>query len=514
MNGASTTEGTNDTIEGHVIWSSFVRTHLITGSASAVSLVYSFFSLFVWRQGFHIFQFVLFLLGIAGMVYFCISLFTVVTYFRFDGKQLVVNRFGRRQRKVTPVEISLVQNDKLGTVASLWLRDGSTLQFCFKSLPQARKVVEILAKESRNASLMEGHANVVNLVRTWAPYFLPSAIGILIPMSGAILGLVAQRRAIWNGGPFAWFLAAMMFLPLVLVLFMIYNRLGQVVAYYRWDGELLRFRKLGRRKIGEYSLSDVVSVTSIREASPLEEGAVGFWVTMRNNDRYKLLTASLPNGQALGELLKRHLNRVDTCTVYGFRAVTAEQMDDMQRLKPLFEENEELLWLARPRRGAAWGRILAEVILGIIFASLGGCLALVGFREFMRVGEGPLLVMIVGFVFVGVGLYMWSAPWRYHRLLSKTLYAVTNRRAFILDGVFWDSRGGVQRAESAIEVVEGDALEMYEVLPGGRNVSLGCFGKLGRKGTRWIHRGFFAPEDLEGAVKAIKWGIHQRHSTD
>jgi hypothetical protein len=235
---------------------------------------------------------------------------------------------------------------------------------------------------------------------------------------------------------------------------------------------------------------------------------------MRNKDRYKLLTASLPNGQALGELLKRHLNRVDTCTVYRFRAVTAEQMDDMQRLKPLFEENEELLWLARPRRGAAWGRILAEVILGIIFASLGGFLALVGFREFMRGGEGPLLVVIVGFVFVGVGLYMWSAPWRYHRLLSKTLYAVTNRRAFILDGVFWDSRGGVQKAESAIEVVEGDALEMYEVLPGGRNVSLGCFGKLGRKGTRWIHHGFFAPTDLEGAVKAIKWGIHQRHSTD
>lgn len=512
MNGASTAEGTNDTFEGHVNWSSFVRTHLITGSVSAISLVYSFFSLFVWRQGFHIFQFVLFLLGIAGMAYFCISLFTVVTYFRFDRNQLVVNRFGRRQRKVLPVEISLVQSDKLGTVASLWLRDGSTLQFCFKSLPQARKLVEILAKESRNASLMEGHANVVNLVRTWAPYFMPSAIGILIPMSGAILGLVAQRKAIWNGGPLAWFLAAMMFLPLVLVLFMIYNRLGEVVAYYRWDGELLRFRKLGRRKIGEYSLSDVVSVTSIREASPLEEGAVGFWVTMRNKARYKLLTASLPNGQALGELLKRHLNRADACTVYGFRAVTAQQMDDMQRMKPLLEENEELLWLARPRRSAAWGRILAEMIFGVIPMSIGGGLAIMCIKEVLRGAEGALFGAAVGLVFVGVGLYTWSAPWRYHRLLSKTLYAVTNRRAFILDGVFWDLRGGVQRAEAAIEAIEGDALELYEVLSGGRDISLGCFGKLGRKGTRWIHRGFFAPDDLEGAVKAIKWGIHQRHS--
>lgn len=500
--------------EGHVNWASFIRTHLLTGSVSAISLVYSFFSLFVWRQGFHVFQFVLFLLGIAGMFYFIISLFTVVTYFHFDGKQLVVNRFGRRQRKVTAAEIALVQSDKLGTVASLWLRDGSTLRFCYKSLPQAWKVIELLRQESRNSGLMEGHANVLTLVKVWAPYFVPSAIGILIPMSAALLALVAQRKAIWNGGPLAWFLAAMMFLPLVLIGFAIYNRLGQVVAYYSWDGEVLRFRKLGRRRIREYSLSDIVSVSSIRETSPLLESGGGYWITMRNYKRYKLLTTFFPSGKVLGELLKRYLNRADTSPVYSFRAVTADQMEDMQRVKPLLDTDEELLWLARPRRGAAWGRILAEMIFGVIPMSIGGGLAIMCISEVQRGGEGALFGAAVGLVFVSVGVYAWTAPWRYHRLLSKTLYAVTNRRAFILDGVFWDIRGGVQRAESAIEIVEGDSLELYEVLPRGRDISLECFGKLGRKGTRWIHRGFFAPDNLEGAKKALKWVIHQRQGKD
>lgn len=124
-------------------------------------------------------------------------------------------------------------------------------------------------------------------------------------------------------------------------------------------------------------------------------------------------------------------------------------------------------------------------------------------------GDGAWVGAIVGVGFVVVGLYACTAPWRYQRLLSDTLYAVTNRRALILDGVMWDERGVLQKSESACDVVNSNALELFEVLVKPKAISLGSLAQSGRKGARLLHRGFFAPQDLPGAVRAIKWAIHQ-----
>lgn len=505
----STAEDGYEAIEGHVIWSSFIRAHLITGGVTGISLLYTFFSLFVWRQGIHTIQLILFLVGISGMVYFFLSLFTVVTYFRFDGNRLTVRRFGRRQREVAPSDVVSVQNEKLGTVTSLWLRDGSTLQFCFKSLPQARSVVELLQRQMRNENRLEGHVNVLALAKVSAPFVVPSAIAVLVPTIFAVMGLLAKRQAIWNGGVLGWFLASMMFLPLVILCFAIYDRWGLVVAYYCWDGSSIRLRKLGSRRIREYLPSEIVSITSIQEHAPTIESGVGYLITMGKKDRYKLLTAFLPSGHSFGELLKRQLNHSDSTPVYGFRAVTIEQMEDMQRVKSLLQPDEELLWLARPQRSAVWSRVAAEIIFGLIPITLGGSLAAICIRELMRGGDGAWIGTIVGAGFVVVGLYAWTAPWRYQRLLSNTLYAVTNRRALILDGVMWDERGVLQRSESKCDVVNGAALELFEVLVKPKAISFGSLAQSGRKGVRLLRRGFFAPQDLPGAIRAVKWAIHQ-----
>lgn len=509
MNRTSTSDLESSIVEEHVLWSVFVRTHLITGVISAATLMYSFFSLFVWRQGIHTIQLVLFLVGFSGLVYFCVSLFTLVTYFRYDGERLTVRRFGRRQRQITPLDITLVRSDQLGSVSALWLRDGSTFQFCFKSLPKAQSVIESLKRQIRNESLLEGHINVLALAKMYAPSVVPAAVGVLVPTTFAVMSLLAQRQALWNAGPLAWILAALMFVPLLLVYLAVQNCWGPVVSYYSWDGSTIRFRRLGSRRIWEHSINDIESILSTHVNTPTTESGNAFWIAMKDKKRYKLLTALIPNGREVVDELKQHLNRAATTPVYAFRAVTLEQSDDVQRIQSMLFKDEQLLWLGRPRRGAVFSRVAAEVLFGMIPIAMGGALAALCTFELMRGGGGVWVGALVGYGFVGVGLYAWTAPWRYRYLLSTTLYAVTNRRAIILDGVDWDNRGSLQRSKQSVEVFQGEALRLFEVLPQEKGIALGGFSTQGRKGIRWQYQGFFAPQNQSEAVQALKWSIWQ-----
>lgn len=494
-------------VEEYVQWSVFIRTHLITGVISAATLMYSFLSLFMWRQGIHTIQLVLFLIGLGGLVYFCVSLFTLVTYFRFDGEKLTVIRFGRRQRQITPLDITLVHSDQQGSVSSLWLKDGSTFQFCFKSLPKARIIIESLRRQMQDEKRLEGHINVLALAKVAAPTIVPTVCGVLVLTSFAAMSLFAQRQALWKMGQLAWSLAALLFLPLFLVYLAVQNCWGPVVAYYSWDGSTIRFRKLGSRRVREYSINDIESISSTHENAPTIESGIAFWISMKDKVRYKLLTAFIPNGREVVDSLQQHFNRADTVPVYSFRAITIEQVDDVRRLKPFLLEDEDVLWVGRPKPRAVLGRVLAEILFGLILVVMGSVSAAMGLLTFMRGGGSIWIAAAVGFCFVGVGLYYWTAPWRYYHLLSKPLYAVTNRRALILNGVLWDNRGGLTRNEAACDVIEGDELACFEVSPRDNGIRLGSFYIPERKRLLWVYRGFFAPEDQAGAIQALKWGI-------
>lgn len=510
MNPNSSSDVESNIVEEHVLWSVFVRTHLIAGVISAATLMYSFFSLFVWRQGIHAIQLVLFLVGLGGLVYFCVSLFTLVTYFRYDGERLTVRRFGRRQRHITPLDITLVRSDNLGSVSSLWLRDGSTFQFCFKSLPKAHSVIESLKRQMRNESLLEGHINVLALAKVAAPNVVPSTIGVLVLTIFALMGVLAQRQAIGNGGPLGWILVATMFFPLAFVYIAIQNRWGQVVVYYNWDGKTIRLRKVGSRRVREYSISDIESIFSTHENAPTIESGIVFWITMKDRVRFKILTAFIPNGREVVESIQQHFNRAATVPVYSFRAQTIEQVDDMKRLKPYLQEDEDVLWVGRPKPRAALDRVLAEILFGLILIVMGSIFAALGLLAFMRGGDGIWIAAVVGLCFVGVGLYNWTAPWRYQHLFSKTLYAVTDRRALILNGVIWDNRGGVTPNEAACDVIDGDDLVRFEVSRRDNGIRLGSFYIPDRKKLLWCYRGFWAPKDQVGAIQALKWGISLR----
>jgi hypothetical protein len=70
---------------------------------------------------------------------------------------------------------------------------------------------------------------------------------------------------------------------------------------------------------------------------------------MKSKRRYKFFPAFVPNGQAIVEELTRQLNRIEAAPVYGLRAITIEQVEDMQRLKPLLLDGEEVLLASTPQ---------------------------------------------------------------------------------------------------------------------------------------------------------------------
>jgi hypothetical protein len=112
-------------------------------------------------------------------------------------------------------------------MCSLWLKDGSTFQFCFLSLPQVRKVVETLQRGIRTGNQFEGRINLLALAKAAGPYIIPSAVGVIIPTIFAVMGLFAPNQGKWMAKPLGWLLASLMFLPLALIVFCHLQSLGR-----------------------------------------------------------------------------------------------------------------------------------------------------------------------------------------------------------------------------------------------------------------------------------------------
>lgn len=109
--------------------------------------------------------------------------------------------------------------------------------------------------------------------------------------------------------------------------------------------------------------------------------------------------------------------------------------DLKDRVKRELEADERILWMAQPIPRFFTVRSTASFLFAIpwtAFAIFWMCAAS-GFKfpDFSQAGFSFFPLFGLPFLLIGIGLL--SAPWRMYRKAFKTIYAITDRRAMILE---------------------------------------------------------------------------------
>jgi hypothetical protein len=186
-------------------------------------------------------------------------------------------------------------------------------------------------------------------------------------------------------------------------------------------------------------------------------------------------------------------------------------------LADLLDPSEQLLWFSRPHyrhfRSEAW----AAFVFGFVplIASLCAWFTLFLLLRDLVVGQrfrianllGLPIVLLPAIVFGFVAVSALRAPWAVPRRLSRTRYAVTDRRVIVFHGPGYACDDMVPRPHSArydftLEQARGRAVKRWR---GGRvDVVLQKEEHRGGRGRRsWVDIGILGSVDWQGAVAAI-----------
>jgi hypothetical protein len=101
------------------------------------------------------------------------------------------------------------------------------------------------------------------------------------------------------------------------------------------------------------------------------------------------------------------------------------------RLSP----DERLMWVGRPDPAKFFTEVARACLLQLALAALFVPVFLfVIFRFSVAAGTVMPMILFVGGV---IGFFLISSPWRYPERVSQTIYAITDRRALVHEGVGW-----------------------------------------------------------------------------
>jgi hypothetical protein len=189
--------------------------------------------------------------------------------------------------------------------------------------------------------------------------------------------------------------------------------------------------------------------------------------------------------------------------------------DDEERvdlIRMYFEHGEKCLWVGSPQPRLLQGELRGMLALGLLLVVSGlGMSAVFIAIALNQQRLGNAFGAIPGVVFVLVGAHQIRRSFRARAIILRTIYAVTDRRAWILNGVF---RGTLDSFESeegqGIRSYEPEQLEAFEIASGGRDLIFERRpGPPAGRRSRLVGYGFIACDDMANAIRAIRWLLQE-----
>ena len=171
------------------------------------------------------------------------------------------------------------------------------------------------------------------------------------------------------------------------------------------------------------------------------------------------------------------------------------------RLSP----DERLIWIGRPAAEKFFTEVARACLLQLALAALLVPVFLfVIFRFSVAAGTVMPIILFVGGV---IGFFLISSPWRYPERVSQTIYAITDRRALVHEGVGWsllwlDALPNLYNPLCSFDARQVRARRRIERYQGRVDLVFGGEGHdyfTGRGQIRdWVQVGFLGLTDVDG----------------
>lgn len=449
------------------------------------------------------------LIGSASVLHLCIWLASVVIRFELVDGILAFSRPGRRRKSVRIADVVAIDDEWRGNpAATVWLRDGTTLYFPFEELSNSEFLIAILQASRPQEDVIEGCLNRSGVAGTLVRQWVASCLLLAVAVVGLMMLAVGLRPKNLVADPTVFLLAGSLLLALCATGFYFATPrywLGCVHSFC-WDGRFLEYRTVLSRTRHQRFADEIEDVLARRTDS--SQGEAGTWrqIRFRDGSRIKLHIGILQNAEPLFRALKTDIRRRADLDLPRVLPTLTSDHPLWPKLQPFLEENEGMYWIGYPVYGKLWNEMSGEVALGLIPFAFG-----VGFFTLaltMAKNDSPWIPIAVGAFFSAIGLAFMSAPWRYRRMLRSTVYAVTSRRAIIVNGLQWGRRSALQSSGVECESFDRDQARFYEILGRRRDIALGGLWKHGRKRRKyWVNRGFLAADDPAAAELALRYFV-------
>lgn len=455
----------------------------------------------------------------ACVFFLLVSLSKTVTWYQLAGDRLSYGKLGRRRREIPladiawqPIEAS-PQDDLV-----ISLRGGHMLEFGQAWLPDVTLLRETIRQRMPLPTKhLEGELIRVNVATHLVFQGLIAALMLPVGMVGWLILAMAFHPA-KLGNPWVFLPLGILVIGLVL-LGLYYAALRpwwSCVTWFVTSPQGFTYRTVFSRVPTQRLWSEIDALNTFPARGLLLNPARSGVVRFRDGQQIRFDAALLQNATPLCDLLDAYLLNQAPRIAQPCEITSTHPL--WPRLAPHLSNEERVVWVGQPSfkklSDEVYGQLGAGILL--IVASVGG----IGFLIFLTIQAGDLSVLLMTLfplLFMTIGVYYLGAPKRYRTMLDNAVYAVTDRRVLVLNGLRWSNRSALELAETSVASFLPEMIRHYQVVNRNRDISLGGiwrkrYGR--RKGHDWEHVGLVAVGDLASAEQALRWLIQSTDQTE
>lgn len=177
------------------------------------------------------------------------------------------------------------------------------------------------------------------------------------------------------------------------------------------------------------------------------------------------------------------------------------------RILSEIEPGERLVWTGRPRPSRVLGPTIPIGLLGLLWTAfsafwVGAALRLVPLGAGIPLAEGFRIVLaVLGLPFVAVGLVMIAAPGYAMRRAALTAYALTDRRAILIEPMF---SGGYRTI--SLRPGQFGPMERIERADGSGDLMFGpgAWSRATAESETWTPRGFLGIAQVRAVESLVR----------